>query len=188
MTSINPANASSTAAVGQLQMQLIPSLFACDVTRVVGMQWGTTSTQTITTSVNTSDEHGNWHSGSDTETARVAQENLLCTAMANMITSMKQTPDPLVSGTSILDNTLVLWVRDIGNAPDHTQNLNPVLMAGATGYLKYNGAGGTYYNLAGQGTMLNVLLSALEAMSVPFGSFGSPNGAQTGLALSAIKL
>ena len=106
-----------------------------------------------------------------------------------MVTALKQTRDPSGSGKTMLDDTLVVWTRDIGNGPDHTQAKMPFVLAGATSYLKYSPSGGTYYDLSSSGgTTLNMLLTMIDAMGAPIGNFASTSGgAQTEKPLSAIK-
>ena len=185
----NPGDQASTAAIGALQMQLIPTILACGVTNIVGMQWGITNAQIINAPGASGDEHSNVHSGSQADAAVCAQDNAICSAFAAMVTALKQTPDPSGSGKTMLDDTLVVWTRDIGNGPDHTQAKVPFVLAGATSYLKYSASGGTYYDLSSSGgTTLNMLLTMIDAMGAPIGSFASTSGgAQTGKPLSEIK-
>ena len=183
----DPENQANTANMGMLQMDVAATLLACDVTRIIGMQWGTTGNQIINIPGFSGDEHGSVHSLPGSHSMLVAQENFLSTAFANLVGKLKATTDPLSPGQTLLDNTLIMWTHDIGDGPSHTQTQVPIVLAGATRYLKRNASGGTYYNLAGQGTTLNVLLNLIEYMGAPIGSFASPNGPQNAKPLGALK-
>ena len=184
----DPENQANTASMGMLQMGVAATMLSCDVTRIIGMQWGTTGNQVINIPGFSGDEHGSVHSLPGSQNMLVAQENYLSSAFASLVAQLKATADPLSPGQTLLDNTLIMWTHDIGDGTDHTQTQVPIVLAGATSYLKRNASGGTYYNLAGHGTTLNVLLNMIEYMGAPLGSFGSTNGPQTGAPLSALKV
>lgn len=68
---------------------------------------------------------------------------------ANIVNKLKDTPDPLAIGSSLLDNTLVCWTRDISEPfSTHSQFNIPVILAGGTGYLNTSPQG-AYFNYGG---------------------------------------
>jgi hypothetical protein len=162
----------STDAVASAQVDLITAALACDVTRVVGMQWGVSNRQYIAGAVS-DDEHSAVHSGQYGQDKVIAAEAYLCTWFAKLVNNLASMPDPLDPGHTLLDNTLILWTRDIGDGPTHMQYSMPYVLAGATNYLKTQ-KGGAYYNFGGDNGSRTVgkphqrlLLNLCEFMGVP---------------------
>ena len=162
----------SSDAVASAQVDLITAALACDVTRVVGMQWGVSNRQYIAGDVS-DDEHSAVHSGQWGQDKVIKAEAYLCTWFAKLVNNLASTPDPLAPGQTLLDNTLILWTRDIGDGPAHMQYSMPYVLAGGTGYLKTQ-KGGAYYNYGGDNDTRTVgkphqqlLLNLCEFMGVP---------------------
>lgn len=144
----DPEADTNTDAVAQAHQSLAVAALSCDVTRIIGMQWGVSNQQYLGVPNVMGDEHSFVHSGSGFYPQLMAAEEYLCTWFANLVTALKKTPDPLASGSSLLDNTLVMWTRDISDGPDHKQYSMPYILAGATGYLKTQ-MGGNYFTYGG---------------------------------------
>ena len=162
---------SSTDAVSSAQVDLITAALACDVTRVVGMQWGVSNRQYIAGEVS-DDQHSAVHSGEWGKDKVIKAEAYLCAWFAKLVNSLASMPDPLDPGHTLLDNTLILWTRDIGDGPSHMQYSMPYVLAGGTGYLKTQ-KGGMYYNFGGDNATRTVgkphqrlLLNLCEFMGV----------------------
>lgn len=126
---------------------LIPAALACDVTRVVGMQFGTSNRLFLGGSVN-DDEHSAVHSGADYRPKLIASEQAVATWVAQLAQSLAATADPLAPGSTLLDNTLIVWARDMGDGPSHTQFSLPYALVGAGSYLGKQ-PGGRYINFGG---------------------------------------
>jgi hypothetical protein len=120
----------------------------CDATRVVGMQFGVSNRQYLGVPGVMVDEHSMVHSADVGLAGLQAAEAYLCQWFAKLVTTLGQTPDPMTPGSSLLDNTFILWTRDIGDGPDHKQFSMPYVLAGAKGYLKTQ-AGGVYRTYGG---------------------------------------
>lgn len=162
----------SSDVVTDAQVDLIVAALACDVTRVVGMQWGVSNRQYIAGDVD-DDEHSAVHSGQWGEAKLIKAEAYLSAWYAKLVTRLAAMPDPMDPGHTLLDNTLILWTRDIGDGPTHMQYSMPYVLAGGTGYLKTQ-AGGSYYNYGGDNATQTVgkphqrlLLNLCEFMGVP---------------------
>lgn len=161
----------SSDVVSNAHIDLITAALACDVTRVVGMQWGVSNRQYIAGTV-ADDEHSAVHSGQYGQQKLVGAEAYLCTWFAKLVTTLANTADPMASGSTLLDNTLILWTRDIGDGPTHMQYSMPYVLAGGTGYLKTS-KGGAYYNYGGDNASRTVgkphqrlLLNLCEFMGI----------------------
>lgn len=176
---VDPEADTSTDAVVGAQIDLITATLACDVTRVVGMQWGVSNRQYIAAGVQ-DDEHSAVHSGQYGQDKLIKAEAYLSTWFAKLVTSLAAMPDPMDPGHTLLDNTIILWTRDIGDGPTHTQYSMPYVMAGGTGYLK-TAQGGVYHAFGGDNASLTVgkphqrlLLNLCEFMGVPLATdFGT---------------
>ena len=175
----DPESDPLSGAVGSAHMDLIVNALACDVTRIAGMQWGVSNRQYIQSPSLGQEEHSMVHSGANGTDAVMALEKFLVGQFVNLVQKLKNRPDPSGSGT-LLDNTLVVWTRDIGDGPNHLQYSMPYLLAGATQYLKTDPKG-VYVSFGGSNEAKNsgepherLLLNVCEAMGVTdFSGFGS---------------
>ena len=90
--------------------------------------------------------------------------------IVDLVESLAATPDPLAEGT-LLDNTIVLWAKEMGDARLHDCNSVPfVIASGAqspfqTG--RYLDFGGAPHN--------HLLTSVCRGMGLNNQSFGDPN-------------
>ncbi len=173
--------------IGKDQMDLISAAFACDLTRVATLQWGTAQAGTGFEpwvdgdwSGETS-HHGISHAAcpssetnpSSGQTAALDKLSRINTWFAQQLaylgTSLAAIDDG--NGQTALDNTAILWVSEVSEGPDHRFTDMPyVLLGGMGGALKQ----GEHFNLDGQ-THNNLFVSLGQAMGVPnFQSFGDP--------------
>ena len=90
--------------------------------------------------------------------------------MANFLKKMKETPEG--DGT-MLDNSLVLWTSNMGNANQHSHvNVGSLLVGGASG--RHNP--GKLRNIMDEGPTSNVLLSLLHMYGIDTPSIGDSTG------------
>ena len=92
---------------------------------------------------------------------------------------MKNTPD--VNGTSLLDNTLVVFFNECSNGADHALDDMPVLMFGAKALGLRRGSN---LRFGGKRYMTDVWASVAGAFGAPIVRFGDPawgSGALSGL-------
>ena len=140
----NPEDQTSTQVVANAHANLIVAALACDVTRIVGMQWGISNGLYLEAPNVNNDEHSMVHSGTYGEPTVIAAEQYLSSWFVSLVQGLKNTADPSAPGSSLLDNTLILWTRDIGDGPAHKQYAMPYVLAGGGSYLKTSATGAFY--------------------------------------------
>jgi len=176
-----PAGTQTVAANVALQ-SIILSAFACDITRVAAIHYGSDQKLQVTLpsqSLN-DDQHGGFiHSGAASNYKNlVTFEAYLATQFASMVQTLASTPEADGSGM-LLDNTIVAWCRDMGDSVVHNQqSMRFVLAGGTNGYLKLD-PNGRYLDMRKMSAPANrherVLLSLIDAMGITsFKGFGDP--------------
>jgi hypothetical protein len=166
-----PASSGAILPDSSLLMSLAISAFACDLTRVAAVQFG----HHQRSPVEVPGVSGEWHNEFLHDPNRGAQleklEQWLAQEFVNAVTQLKALPAPDGSGT-LYDQTLVCWVRDMGDAINHgDSNMVYVFAGGAGGYLKHSG-NGRYFK--GSGGHIKALTACAEAMGITnFDKFGS---------------
>jgi len=168
-----PAN---LPTIGKLQMDIAAAAMACDLTRVLTLQWTyAESTQTFPV-LGISDAHHVMSHAGDTDAA--AQENLTkinvwyaeqFAYLLGKLASYKE------GDVTLLDNTVVLWCNEVGKGNNHAHRDLPFLLAGSCGghfrtgrFVDYmaGGAAGHPHN--------NLLVSLAQAMGTKDTTFGDP--------------
>ena len=90
--------------------------------------------------------------------------------LANFLKKMKETPD---GDGNMLDNSLVFWTSNMGNANQHSHvNVGALMVGGAGGRHKT----GTVRNVVAQGPTSNLLLSLLHMYDIEADSMGDSTG------------
>jgi len=171
-----PAESQTVAANAALE-GLIPAAFACNITRVAAIHYG--SDQKLQVNVPSKslndDQHGGFiHSGAGSNFKNlVTFEQYLCERFVALVQALGKTQEADGSGT-LLDNTIVAWCRDMGDAVNHNQNsMRFVLASGTNGYLKLS-ANGRYIKSTQRHE--RVLLSLCDGLGITnFKGFGDPN-------------
>ncbi|RYF04370.1 MAG: DUF1552 domain-containing protein, partial [Deltaproteobacteria bacterium] len=177
-----PGSDTSAAAVMNAQAKLIVTAFGCDVTRVASLQLGTNQALHVPNPAGgVFDAHGQGAHGQTSDA--IAIESYLASWFAGFVTSLKNAPDSANGGSgSLLDNTMVIWLRDMGDGSSHSTYSTPIVLAGATDYLK-SSPNGVYVNMGGMNTAvgtqrqgpshMKVLLNAAEYLGVSsYSGFG----------------
>jgi hypothetical protein len=171
-----PTDSSSKApgiANDLLHMEIAVNALACDITRVAAIEFGTDQAFQIDLPSLQGEQHNGFiHSGAqDNFKNLVAFEVWLAQEFAKLLGALKSKPDPNDATLSLLDTTLVVWARDMGDAVDHNmKSMRFVLAGGAGGYLK-KVAGGRY--LKSSERHERVLLNICEAMGITdYAGFG----------------
>ena len=168
-------------AANLIHQQIIVNAFACDITRVACLEYGNDQKLMVNApssfSLPYDDQHGGYiHSGASSNYANLVKfEAYLATQFANLITALKAIKDPLdATGQSTLfDNTLMIWARDMGDAQNHNQqSMRFVLASGSGGYLKL-ASGGRYVKSTERHE--RILLNVCDAFGITnFSKFGDP--------------
>ena len=143
--------------IGKAQMDLLALALSCDITRVGTLQWSSAQSGTVFESFIDADwsdiadkyHHGISHaaapssasSPSSTQVAAMNKLTLINTWYAEQLaylgTRLAELED--ADGSSVLDNTTILWVSEISEGPSHKFTDMPyVLLGGLGGALKTN--------------------------------------------------
>ncbi len=131
--------------VGQLQMDMLVSAFACDVTRVASLQWDhSVGNQTFPWLGITTGHHTISHEEDITNPRELLTQinTWYAEQLAYLIQKMKDVPE---GGGTMLDNTAIVWVNELGDGASHTRSDIPIVLAGSAGghyrtgrYLSYD--------------------------------------------------
>src|SRR6478735_1523725 len=175
-----PTPANQALLNSSMHLDLAINAFACDITRVAAVQFGNHQQCAVDLSdINgdpnadlKGDYHNDFmHADSAPRTRLLLLERWLCQQFVGAVQKLKSMRAPDDSGT-LYDQTLILWARDMGDAPMHTgDDMRFIFAGGAGGYLK-NSDNGRYLLGAGEPHQ-RALLSAAEAMGLSnFAGFG----------------
>jgi len=171
-----------------VHLDILVSALGCNATRVAAIQFGSDQVlQVNLPELNLQgDEHGLMlHSGAGDNFAKLTIfEKWLCEQFVALVNKLEATPDPDGSG-SLLDNTLVVWARDMGDGANHNQNSMRFVFAGSK-YLKTD-PNGRYIDFGGKARHERALLNICEAMGVTdFKGFGDSDLGQDKTPLSEL--
>jgi hypothetical protein len=168
-------------AANLIHQQIIVNAFACDITRVACLEYGNDQKLMVNApssySLPYDDQHGGYiHSGAASNYANLVKfEAYLATQFVSLINALKAIKDPLdaTGQTTLFDNTLMIWARDMGDAQNHNQqSMRFVLASGNAGYLKL-ASGGRYVKSTERHE--RILLNVCDAFGITnFTGFGDP--------------
>ena len=161
-------------AIGKEQMDLLVLALACDLTRVVTLQWSQAVSMTRMTWLGIPEPH---HTLSHFPVQDAAAQVKLvqinrwyATQFAYLLQAMKAVPEG--DGT-LLDHSVVLWCNELGDGPTHSRRNVPYVLAGSgdgyfkTGrYLQFQGSKKPWHS--------DLLVSLCQAMDVNVSTFGNP--------------
>lgn len=168
--------AANMPTIGKLQMDLAATALACDLTRVVTLQWTHAESNQTFPWLNIAGAHHVISHAGDSDAA--AQESLTkintwyATQLAYLLGKLAAVPEG--AGT-LLDNTVVMWCIEVGKGNNHAHRDLPFLLAGSCGgrlrtgrFVDYtaNGAAGRPHN--------DLLVSLARAMGTQDTTFGDP--------------
>ena len=138
----------SVTAVLKAQADIIVSALSCDVTRVATMQLGTNQKLNLPNPTGgILDAHGGGAHGNDRDA--ITMETYLATWFKNLVLALKAAPDAVNNTGSMLDNTMVVWLRDMGDGTNHSTYSTYMVLAGGTDYLK-TASTGSYLHMVGR--------------------------------------
>lgn len=168
---IDPGANDNFGAIGDLMIDLIVMSFACNLTPVATLQWSRSVSNVDFNFAGIGARHHDLSHESDSNGSAV--ENLVqinrwyAEKFAQILDKMKAIPEG--EGT-LLDNTVVVWVNELGKGNSHTRNDVPYILGGSCGgyfrtgrYLQYD-----------QDPHNNFLVSLCNAMGVQTNTFGNP--------------
>jgi hypothetical protein len=150
-------------------MDLLTTALACDLTRVATVQWSYAASEHVFDAFGTGGEghHTITHLVQTPEViaTRVDIEAWYAARVADLVARLAFTPD---GDGSLLDNTLVVWVNEMGDPTPHLYSPMPVVLIGdLQGALQT----GRLVDTAGA-SMNDLHLTVLQAMGVADTSFG----------------
>lgn len=178
---IDPSKEVNFPQTGRLMMDMLVASLACGLTRVASLQWSRSVSQTSHPWASASGRHHDLSHEGDSNGSAV--ENLVkinrwyAEQFKYLIDKLGQFPEG--DGT-LLDNTLVVWVNELGKGNSHTRNNVPYVVAGSGGGTWRTGR----YLTFDDDPHNNFLVSLCRAMGVQTDTFGNPEyctGALPGL-------
>ncbi|HEY0137522.1 MAG TPA: DUF1552 domain-containing protein, partial [Nannocystis sp.] len=172
---LNVGDNASFPAITKAQIDMMVTALACDMTRVASLQCSHTVSPTVPTWLDIADGHHSLSHIDDSNVAGVAQfvkaERWFAEQFAYLVQSLADTPEADMQG-SMLDNSVVVWAKEMGDSRLHTCKGVPfVLAGGAAGRWKT----GRYLQVAGQ-THGKLLVSLCQAMGLETATYGNPAG------------
>jgi len=157
-----------TLAANLIHLDILVSALACNATSVAAIQFGSDQAMQVNLPALglQGDEHGLMiHSGAgDNFKKLTALEVWLSTRFVELVKRLKATSEPDGTGT-MLDNTLVVWCRDMGDASAHNQKAMRFVFAGGK-YLKTNPGGRYIAYPEGKVRHERALLNIVDAMGI----------------------
>ncbi len=171
---INSQDNDQFPAIGKTQTDLLVAALACGVTRVGSLQWSHTVGPPVFSWLGIGDGHHSLSHSDDSNTAGVSDfvdaERWFASQFVYLLDRLAELPNPDGDG-SLLDTTLVVWAKEMGDSRLHDCNSVPFVLAGGGGAVSL----GRYMNFGGTSHQ-KLLVSICHAMGqTDVASFGDPN-------------
>ncbi|MEZ4462206.1 MAG: DUF1552 domain-containing protein [bacterium] len=155
--------------IARLQMDLLVMAFACDITRVGGIQFSNAKNHIRFPWISSlGDGHQLSHAGpSNTEAFNewVGRDTWFAQQFAYLLSALDSVPE---GSGSMLDNTAVLWINELSQGNTHSHVDMPFVLAGSAGGYFDTGQFIEYGNLPHS----NLLVSLQNAFGIEGESFG----------------
>lgn len=168
---LDPVDNANFPALGRAQMDLMVAALACDLTRVASLQWSMAAQPTVFSWMGHTESHHSLSHVEDVSSEGVAQflaeERWYSEQFRYLLERLDALPEPAGQG-SLLDNSLVLWIKEVGDRITHRCADMPIVIAGgASGRI----TPGRYLSYAGE-SHGQLLTSICWAMGLDNRSFG----------------
>lgn len=169
---LTPENLDDMPRIADLELDLLAAAFACDLTRVASFQISTSLNHIAYPFLNGNmmEGHGLSHAGpSDTAAHEelVSRQTWHSGRLAYFLSRLASFQDP--DGSSVLDNTLIVWGNEISEGNTHSHDDIPFVLVGGGWAFKT----GRYVKCQGV-PHNNLLVTILNAMGVAATTFGDP--------------
>ncbi|MBL4687246.1 MAG: DUF1552 domain-containing protein [Nannocystaceae bacterium] len=179
---LDPIANDNFPVVGRAQMDLLVMSLLCDMTRVASIQWSHTVGPVVFSWLGVGEGHHSLSHIGDQDVAGVGRfidcERWYAEQFAYLLGQLDALPDPDGEG-SMLDTTVVLWAKELGDGRLHECLDVPFVVAGGGDCFdlgRYVDFGGAPHN--------QLLVSICQAMGLSNDTFGNPahgSGALPGL-------
>jgi hypothetical protein len=170
----DPGQNDNFPAVCRAQTDLLVSALSCDLTRVASLQCSHTVSPTVFSWLGIGDGHHSLSHTDDSNAAGIAQfiaaERWFAEQFAYLVDKLKTLPEPSGAEGSMLDHSLVVWVKELGDSRLHECRSVPFVLAGRAGGYLSPGKYLRYDSLSHQ----HLLVSICRAMGVETEVFGDP--------------
>jgi hypothetical protein len=134
METINLSDDTLYAKAGKLQMDLAVAALACDQTRLLTFQWSYSESEHLFQFLNISGTHHVISHDFSQSGTNYEAYNKIQTWYTEQFAYFLAQLDAVKEGErTLLDNTLVLWATEIGEATQHDLALMPYVFAGSAG-------------------------------------------------------
>ena len=164
-------------AITRAQIDLAVTALACGMTHVASVQLSHTVSPVVFSWAGNTEGHHSLSHSDDGNTHGVQQfvaaERWCAQQFAYLLDRMKTMPDP-DGGGSLLDSTVVLWAKEMGDSRAHVCESVPFVLAGG-GFRT-----GRFINAGGQ-SHSTLLVSICHALGLDNQTFGDPTTATGGL-------
>ena len=159
--------------VGRAQMDLLVTALSCGMTRVASIQWAHTVAPQVFTWLGVSEGHHALSHMDDSNEAGVADfvkaERWFAEQLAYLLDRLAELPEPEGEGR-MLDHTLVVWAKELGDGRLHDCSSVPFVLAGANRVWTT----GRHLQLGGVPHQ-KLLVSICQAMGLTNRTFGDPS-------------
>lgn len=162
---------------GRAQMDMLAMAMACDLTRVGSLQW---STSVSNVQMNWLDlelgggHHDLSHYGDEDQASQNDLEKINRWYSEQFAYFLGKLDEIEEGDSTLLDNSVVVWVNELGKGNSHTRNDIPFLLAGGCqGYFDT----GRHLEFDGE-PHGKLLVSLCDAMGFPTDTFGVPQHSQ----------
>lgn len=152
------------------QMRLAVAALACGLTHVATVQFSHTVSPVVLRWAGNTDGHHTLSHASDNQADKIADfvaaERWFAGRFAALLDLLAATPDP--EGGTLLDSTIVLWAKEMGDPRAHVCTDVPFVLAGGGfeggRYLQYDGVSHSH-----------LLVSICQALGLDNDTFGDPS-------------
>ena len=171
-TALDLNDVNNYPAIAQMQMDLLVAALACDQTRVASLQFSHSVSDIPMPWLNIGTGHHTLSHTDDTDTVSQGELVQINTWYAKQFAYLIGKMDAVVEsdGTTMLDNSIVLWVNELAKGNIHSHAPLPVVIAGGAGGALNTGRLLSFNNQPHN----NLLVTIANLMGTNITTFGNP--------------